>query len=77
MFYIKGRINKRSYPFKIDTGSDVTLIREELLEFLKQRVSRNRSFNLRYPIGKKVKFKVRVLIGVGELSMELLVYVVI
>jgi len=41
MFYIKGRINKKSCTFKIDTGSDVTLIREGLLEFSKQQVSRN------------------------------------
>jgi len=41
MFYIKGKIIKRSCTFKID--SDVTLIREGLLEFSKQRVSRNSS----------------------------------
>jgi len=29
-FYIKGRINKRSCIFKIDTSSDMTLIREGL-----------------------------------------------
>jgi len=78
MFYIKERVNKRSCTFKIDMGSDVTLIREGLLEFSKQQVSRNRSINLRYPTGERVpiKFKVRVLVEVGELSMELPVYVV-
>jgi len=81
MFYIKGRINKRSCTFKIDTGSDVILIREKLLEFSKQRETRcfeNRSFNLKYSTGERipVKFKVRVLVEVGELSIKLPVYVV-
>jgi len=62
MFYIKERINKRNYTFKIDMGSDVTLIREGLLQFSKQQVSRNRSINFRYPTGKRVpvKFKVKM-----------------
>jgi len=50
----------------------VTLITEGLLEFSKQQISRNGSFNLRYPTGERlpVKFKVRVLIEVGVLSMD-------
>jgi len=32
MFYVKERINKKNCIFKIDTGSDVTLIRKGLLE---------------------------------------------
>jgi len=78
MFYIKGRINKRNCTFKIDTDLDVTLIREGLLKFSKQQVSRHKLFNLRYPIGERVpvKFRVRILVKVGDLSMELPVYVV-
>jgi len=78
MFYIKGRINRRNCTFKIDTGSDVTFIRQELLEFSKRQVSRYRSFNRKYPTSERVpeKFKVRILVEIGELSMELPVYVV-
>jgi len=56
----------------------VALIREGLLEFSKQQISRNGSFNLRYPTDERIpiKFKVGVLVEVGELSMELPVYVV-
>jgi len=63
---------------KIDTGSDVTLVREGLLEFSRQQIFQDRSFNLRYPTGERVpvKFKVEVLIEVGELSMKLPVYIV-
>jgi len=63
---------------KIDTGSDVTLVREGLLKFSRQQIFRDKSFNLRYPTGERVpvKFKVEVLIEVGELSMKLPVYVV-
>jgi len=78
MFLIKGRINKRNCSFRIDTGSDVTLVRKGLLGFPKQRVFRSKFFNLRYPTGERVpvEFRVRALIEVGELSIELPVYVV-
>jgi len=75
MFYIKEKINKRNCTFKIDTGSDVILIREGILEFSKQQVSRNGSFNFKYP-DEKVPIKFRVLVEVGELSMELSVYII-
>jgi len=60
---------------KIDTSSDVTLVREELLEFSRQQIFQDRSFNLKYPTGERVpiKFKVEVLVEVGELSMKLLI----
>jgi len=79
MFFINRFINKSIMnTMKIDTGSDVTLVREGLLDFSKQQVFRNRSFNLKYPTGKRipVKFKVKILVEVGELSMKLPVYVV-
>jgi len=49
-----------------------------LLGFSKQQVLRGRSFNLKYPTGKRVsvKFKVRALEEAEELSMKLPVYVV-
>jgi len=77
-FFINGRINKRNCIIKIDTDSDVTLVRERLLEFSRQQIFRDRSFNLKYPTGERVpvKFKVEVLIEVGELSMKLPVYIV-
>jgi len=63
---------------KIDTGSDVTLVRKGLLKFSRQQIFRDRSFNLRYPTGERVpvKFRVEVLIEVGVLSMKLPVYIV-
>jgi len=78
MFFINGRINKKYCSMKIDTGSDVTLVREELLEFSRQQIFRDRSFNLKYPTGERVpvKFKVEVLVEVEELSMKLPVYIV-
>jgi len=57
MFYLKRRINRKSCTFKIDTGSDVMLVKEGLLEFSKQQISRNRTFNLRYPAGERVPVK--------------------
>jgi len=41
----------------MNTGSDVILIRERLLEFTKQQVSCNRSFNLRYSTDERVPVK--------------------
>jgi len=78
MFYVKEKINKKNCIFKVDTGSDVTLIREGLLEFTKWQVSRNKSFNFRYPTGEKVpvKFEVRVSVELGEFSIKFSVYVV-
>jgi len=78
MFLVKGRINKRNCSFRIDTGSDVTLVRKGLLGFPKQRVFQSKLFDLRYPTGERVpvEFKVRALIEVGELSIKLPVYVV-
>jgi len=78
MCYINGRINKRFCSIKIDTGSDVTLVREGLFKFSRQQIFRDRSFNLKYPTGEKVpvKFKVEVLVEVGKLSMKLPVYIV-
>jgi len=62
MFFINGRINKRYCSIKIDMGSDVILVREGLLEFSRQQIFRDRSFNLKYPTGERVpiKFKVEV-----------------
>jgi len=78
IFFINGRINKRYCTMKIDMTSDVTLVREGLLEFSKQQIFRSRSFNLRYPTGERVpvKFKVEVSVEIGELSMRLPVYIV-
>jgi len=61
---------------KIDPGSDVTLVRKGLLEFSRQQIFRDRSFNLKYPTSERVpvKFKVEVLVEVEELSMKLPVY---
>jgi len=46
MFHVKKKINKKNCIFKVDTGSNVTLIREGL-EFTKQQVF-YKSFNLRF-----------------------------
>jgi len=63
MFLVNGRINKRNCSFRIDTGSDVTLVRKGLLEYPKQRAFQSRWFNLKYPTGERVpvEFKVRAL----------------
>jgi len=78
MFLVKGRINKRNCSFRIDTGSDVTLVRKGLLGYPKQQAFRSKSFNLKYPTSERVpvEFKVRALIEVGELFIKLPVYVV-
>jgi len=71
MFLVKGRINKRNCSFRIDTGSDVTLVRKGLLGYPKQRAFRSKSFNLKYLTERvPVKLKVRAL-EVGELSIKL------
>jgi len=58
----------------------VTLAGKRLLGFSKQQVFRDRSFNFKYtgPSGERVpvKFKIRALVEVGELSMKLPVYIV-
>jgi len=61
----------------LNTGSDATLIREGLLKFTKQRIFRNKLFNLGY-LGEKVpvKFEFKVLVELGEFSMKIPIYVV-
>lgn len=52
-FYFCGTIGNMSCIFKIDTGSDVSLVREALIDFSRESYS-TESRALRYPMGEKV-----------------------
>jgi predicted aspartyl protease len=77
MFYLKGLVNKRKCSFKVDTGSDVTLIKSDFVDLTKRRVSIKTVLNLRYPTGEKVpvKEKVEILVEIGKFTVKLFAYV--
>lgn len=62
---------------KIDTGSDVSVVRGDLIKMSKCQIPIESSCLLKYPTGEKmsVKFRTKVMIKLGKYSVELLVFV--
>ena len=75
-FYYKGNLDGRICRFKIDTGSDVSVLSEKFLKEPKEHLE-IKDFCLRYPTGEliKVKYKVNVLIKLGKHKVEIPVIV--
>jgi len=78
IFCFKGKINKKNCKIKIDTCSEVTLIKKGIVEFHENNFYSKKTFNLKYPTGEKVsvEFKIDALIKLGKFSINLPVYVV-
>ena len=62
-FTYRGCVNEKECKFRIDTGSDVSLINKELARGLEQRVSMDKNI-LRYPTGEEVPVLFRVVVDV-------------
>jgi len=77
MFCLNGFVNGCRCNFKIDTGSDVTLIRSDFLSFSK-KISFKESFVFKYPTGERVPIKgrVEILVKIGKFKVKLFTYVV-
>jgi len=71
-FCYKGFIDGKTCFFKIDTGSDVSVVSERLIGGSKSRCKIENCF-LRYPTGEtiSVKFRVNVEIGLGKYLLEI------
>lgn len=75
-FCYKGNLDGQICYFKIDTGSDVSILNEKFIESPKKYFEINNSC-LRYPTGEsfKVKFNSLVLIELGSYKVEIPVIV--
>jgi len=71
-FYYTGQLDNKSCIFKIDTGSDVSIVNGNLIPFNKVKYKIN-NYSLRYPTGEKViiKEKVFVKVRLGEYLVEI------
>jgi len=73
----EGLIDKQVCIFKIDTGSDVSVISSRLIDSSKRRIPLDRSCCLKYPTGEEVavKFKTKVFVELGKFSVEFTMFV--
>jgi len=76
-FCFEGLIDKRVCIFKIDTGSDVSVISSRLIDSSKRRIPLERFCCLKYPTGEEVsvKFKTKVFVELGKFSVEFTMFV--
>jgi len=76
-FCFEGLIDKRVCMFKIDTGSDVSVISSRLIDSSKRRIPLERSCCLKYPTGEEVSvhFKTKVFVELGKFSVEFIMFV--
>jgi len=72
LFYWKIQLDNKSCIFKIDTGSDVSIVNRNLISLNKVKFELN-NCNLRYPTGEKVvvKEKVFVKVRLGKYIVEI------
>ena len=75
-FYYKGKLERKNCCFKIDTGSDVSLVNERFIDKNKKRLA-VKEINLKYPTGERVPFKSRVLVNIqiGGYSLDIPMFV--
>jgi len=75
-FVFRGKINGKYCDFKLDTGSDVTVINPKLIDVSGKHIP-VKNERLRYPTGEKVpvKFRSQVKVELGKYSCRMLVYV--
>jgi len=72
-FIFRGKINGKH--FKLDTGSDVTVINPRLVDASEKHIPVENE-RLRYPTGEKVpvKFRSQVKVELGKYSCKMIVY---
>lgn len=77
LFYFKGFVDGQNCVFKIDSGSDVSLVRRNLIRKPKRQIPLDHSDRLRYPTGEEVSVecKMVVLIEIGKYLVEHPVFV--
>jgi len=75
-FVFRGKFNGKYCDFKLDTGSDVTVINPRLVDVSEKHIPIENE-RLRYPTGEKVpvKFRSRVKVELGKYSCKMIVYV--
>jgi len=75
-FVFRGKINGKYCDFKLDTGSDVTVINPRLVDVNEKHIPVENE-RLRYPIREKVpvKFRSHVKVELGKYSCKMIVYV--
>ena len=69
-------MDKKSCIFKIDSGSDVTILNSKFVELRCHRIPLDGP-NLKYPTGEDVpiKFKTVVQIDLGQHSVQMVIFV--
>jgi len=70
-----GKINNKFCDFKLDTGSDVTVMNPRLVDVSEKHIPLENK-RLRYPTGKKVpmKFRSRIKVELRKYSCRMVVY---
>lgn len=76
LFTYKGKLDDNKCCFKIDTGSDISILNKKLVKAGKH-IIRIRDGSVRYPSGEivPIEFKVNVKVFLGKYSVEILMYV--
>ncbi|KMQ82652.1 krab-a domain-containing protein, partial [Lasius niger] len=66
-----GKINGKKCSFKVDTGSDVSIVNSKIVD--KKNSVLKRNINLKYPTGEKVpvKFQTEVRVELGRFSLNM------
>lgn len=75
-FYYRGKVDKKNCTFRIDTGSDVSIVSKSLVSKGRERLPSG-GVNLKYPTGEDVpvEFKVKLKVQIGKISKEILMFV--
>lgn len=75
-FYYKGKLDNSECNFKIDTGSDISILNRKLVREDKRKILFKKG-TIRYPSGEEVpiEFKVKVTVVLGKFSKEISMYV--
>lgn len=75
-FLFSGKLNDKNCLFKIDTGSDVSIVSKKLIKKREIKFSAS-DVNLKYPTGEDVPFEGKVLIkiDIGKYSLSFPVFV--
>jgi len=75
-FSFKGRLDGKNCFFKIDTGSDVSILSKRLAQNGKRRII-NENCYLRYPTGEKIFIETKVVakVQLGSYSVEISLFV--
>ena len=75
-FIYRGKIDNKECSFKVDTGSDVSIINSKFVDKEKRKICKN-FVNLRYPTGEKVRveFWTEMKVELGKYSLEIPMFI--